>query len=288
MYNRFFIASLFLIIFSCSTNEPATPAEPEESIYMECLVATSRTSLEVVTWNLEHYPLSESTLEEVKDIILNLDADVISLQEISSISVFETLVSELNGWEGSLARSGSLNLAFLYKSSEVELIDPLFEIYTDNSSAFPRPPAVVKIKHAFGEIHMIDIHLKCCGGTDNVARRMEASRLLKEYIDTTLPNDKVIILGDYNDEIYSIDGTEQTFTNFIDDPDNYEFVDMELAKGDESNWSYPSWPSHIDHILITNEFFNHQISVETMALNECNSSYSYKVSDHRPVIMKVE
>ncbi len=33
---------------------------------------------------------------------------------------------------------------------------------------------------------LINIHLKCCGGSDNIARRTEASRLLKEYIDTNL------------------------------------------------------------------------------------------------------
>lgn len=290
MYNKIIFAALLFGIFGCSTNEPSAPIvpEPEESIYKDCLIPTAANSLEVVTWNLEHYPLSESTLTEVKDIVLSLDADVISLQEISSLDVFETLVSELEGWQGSLAVSGNLNVGFLYKTSEVELIDPLFEIYTDNSSPFPRAPAVIKIKHALGDIHIIDIHLKCCGGEDNVARRMEASRLLKEYIDTTLPSEKVIIAGDFNDEIFSEDGTERTFDNFIVDSDNYLFADMDIAMGSPSGWSYPSWPSHIDHILITNEFFSHQISVETLNLKACNLTYNSKVSDHRPVIMKVE
>ena len=45
------------------------------------------------------------------------------------------------------------------------------------------------------------------------------------------------------------------FKNFIDDDTNYLFADMLIAQGNSMNWSYPTWPSHLDHILITNELF---------------------------------
>ena len=53
-------------------------------------------------------------------------------------------------------------------------------------------------------------------------------------------------------------------------------------------WSYPDWPSHIDHILITNELFNHVNSVETLVLDNCQTSYLTAVSDHRPVMMSLK
>ena len=31
---------------------------------------------------------------------------------------------------------------------------------------------------------------------------------------------------------------------------------MDIAYSSSSNWSYPSWPSHLDHILLTNELFD--------------------------------
>ena len=34
-----------------------------------------------------------------------------------------------------------------------------------------------------------------------------------------------------------------------------DFVDLEIAYGSSTNWSYPTWPSHLDHICITNELF---------------------------------
>ena len=43
---------------------------------------------------------------------------------------------------------------------------------------------------------------------------------------------------------------------FVDDNMNYLFTDMPIAQGNISEWSYPNWPSHLDHILITDGLFN--------------------------------
>jgi hypothetical protein len=66
---------------------------------------------------------------------------------------------------------------------------------------------------------------------------------------------------------------------------------MDIAYGYASNWSYPSWPSHLDHILITDELFdefeNEGSLVETIHLEEYFnggwSDYENYISDHRPV-----
>ena len=42
---------------------------------------------------------------------------------------------------------------------------------------------------------------------------------------------------------------------FINDSSAYYFADSDIASGPSSNWSFPNWPSHLDHILITNELF---------------------------------
>lgn len=288
MSNRFqllFLATILII--GCKPDSQPTIV-PEETDYSACLVPASNTSLEIMTWNLEHFPLTGSTIPEVKNIVSSLDPDIIALQEIVSQDNFDKLLSALDGWEGSIAITGNLNLAFLYKPSEINIIENVTQIYTDDSYAFPRPPAIIKIEHGLTQMYLMDVHLKCCDGADNVARRKEAAALIKTYIDENLPTERVVVLGDYNDEIYSADGTEDTYNNFIDDSDNYRFEDMDIAMGSESNWSYPEWPSHIDHILITNEFFNDNISIEVLKLNECYSSYLNRVSDHRPVFMKIE
>ena len=63
------------------------------------------------------------------------------------------------------------------------------------------------------------------------------------------------MLGDLNDDLAD-DQQDNVFITFIDSPEAYRFTDMEIAEGPEYNWSYPTWPSHLDHILITNELFD--------------------------------
>lgn len=105
---------------------------------------------------------------------------------------------------------------------------------------------------------------------------------MKQYIDTNLAEEEVMILGDFNDEIVD---TDNVFQNFIDDDTNYRFSTMDIAEGPNTNWSYPSFPSHIDQILITNELFGAEQTTQTLKIEECLPDYANQVSDHRPVLI---
>ena len=215
-----------------------------------------------------------------------MDADIIGVQEITSIADFNTMVATIDGWEGQVIDLGGLNTGYLYKSSEITLSGNLFTIYDNELSAFPRPPVIGVFTHVSGtEFTIINLHLKCCGGTDNEDRRREASTLLKTYIDDNLEDVPVLVLGDYNDLIEEPEPAN-VFQVFIDDPLNYQFADMEIANGSETNWSYPGWPSHLDHILMTNELFTSWESSTTYLLDDCLSTYDAQVSDHRPVLAR--
>jgi hypothetical protein len=130
---------------------------------------------------------------------------------------------------------------------------------------------------------------------DEETRRYTASNLLKEYIDTNLPNENVIVLGDLND-ILTDAVANNVFQMIINDTENYLFADMEIAEGSSSEWSYPWWPSHIDHILITNELFDEFVNsgsaVQTIKIDEYMEGgfddYYENISDHRPVALKLE
>ncbi len=257
--------------------------DPVTGAYADCLNVLSTSTLDVVTWNIEQFSDTNSDLEEIKNIIETMDADIIGVQEITSIADFNTLANSITGWEGKIVNlSGGLDVGYFYKSSEIELLENLSTIYDDNSNAFPRPPVVGKFKHVSGfEFTVFNVHLKCCSGSEG--RREEASTLLKSYIDTNLPNTPVIVLGDFNDEIQEA-ASDNVFQNLINDASNYNFTDMAIAKGPSANWSYPSWPSHIDHILITNELFNKLTSTSTLKLEGCLNNYGSAISDHRPVM----
>ena len=70
---------------------------------------------------------------------------------------------------------------------------------------------------------------------------------------------------------------------------------MDIAYGSSGNWSYPSWPSHLDHILITNELFdefdNTGSTVQTIHIEDYFEEgwrdYEKYISDHRPVVLSL-
>ncbi len=98
----------------------------------------------------------------------------------------------------------------------------------------------------------------------------------------------MIVLGDFNDVIVSPVPEDNVFYNFSIDRLNYAFTDLEIAQGDPERWSYPNWPSHIDHILITNELFENQVFTQTLTYDFCDSSYLSQVSDHRPLMIQLK
>jgi hypothetical protein len=70
---------------------------------------------------------------------------------------------------------------------------------------------------------------------------------------------------------------------------------MNIALGNSSMWSYPSYPSHLDHVIITNELFaafqNSISEIKVICvdnfLNNGWTEYDTNVSDHRPVALKI-
>lgn len=272
-------------------NPTPTPTPTPADSFDECVTTVSNQTLEVVTWNIENFPMNAATQDLVVDIIEDMDADVIAIQEITSLSDFSDLLGELSGWSGNVLQfnGSNLMLGYLYKNSEVSVTtvaENLFEDMTEeNDFAFTafRRPLLTKIRHMNGlEVTLINVHLKCCDGSED--RRRAASDKLKGYIDTNLPDEQVIVLGDFNDEIVDDDNVFQVF---LDDAANYRFATIDIASGGTANWSFPSFPSHIDQILITDELFERVMQTETLILDNCSNAYLSTVSDHRPVIMRL-
>ena len=286
------IFSLMLGGFGCDKKKEIEPIEepPADGIDLStCLTSVSNNDLEIMTWNVKDFPFQgDTTVSLISYIINEQQPDIVAFQEIASSEDFEKLTKEIEGYESQLMVKGFLDLGFLYKTSEVTIEEDIQEILTDDFYAFPRPPVKIKIKHTSGfNPTLVSIHLKCCDGNENYYRRKDASNQLKMYIETNLPNDEVIVLGDFNDPIFGEPDAENPFLNFIEDEENYVFADMDLAMSDKDNWSYPSWPSHIDHILITNELFSSEEETITLSFDTCYESYFEQVSDHRPVMIKL-
>ncbi len=256
---------------------------------LQCSPALSSDELEVVTWNIERFPMADVTAGIVATIIRELDADIYALQEISDVNTFTSLVNSIEGYDGmAVDVRGSIELAFIYKTSEITSITAPTLLFSGETTPFPREPVELDITHSNGlRVKLINIHLKCCDGSES--RRAAASIRLKDYIDDNYSNDELIILGDWNEDF----DNGSSFSNFILDSQNYAFADLPIYLGDSKNYSYPCTgapfcPSHIDHILITNELCDNLTASKTIRLDDCVADYLTTVSDHRPIMVSLK
>ena len=258
-------------------------------------------SLDIATWNIEWFPKNDqATIDYVSEIIQQLDLDIIAIQEVDDTIMFDQMLNALQAYTGYYQSTWFAGLAFIYKTEIVEIND-IYEIYTTSSywSTFPRSPMVMDFNFMDKNYFIINNHFKCCGDgiidfddtSDEETRRYAAINLIKEYIDNNLENNRVIVLGDLNDNIAE-EPANNVFQEILNDSINYFFADLEIAQGNSSEWSFPNWPSHLDHILITNELFQglNNFEVQTIKIDEYLdggwNQYDQNISDHRPVAIK--
>jgi endonuclease/exonuclease/phosphatase family metal-dependent hydrolase len=257
-------------------------------------------ALDIMTWNIEWFPKNDGiTVDYVSQIINGLDMDVLAIQEVDDAFLFTQMVDQLIQYDSYLESTWFAGLAYIYNSETVEIND-IYEIYTSSPywSPFPRSPMVMDMNFMGENYIIINNHFKCCGDNylndnddgDEETRRYIASTLLKEYIDNNFSTKNVIVLGDLND-ILTDNIANNVFQMIIEDSENYLFVDMAIAAGSSAEWSYPSWPSHLDHILITNELFDNNSYVEVIRIDDFMdggfSQFDQNISDHRPVGIKL-
>jgi endonuclease/exonuclease/phosphatase family metal-dependent hydrolase len=262
-------------------------------------------SLEILSWNIQFFPLNgDLTVDHLSELIPAIEADIIAFQEVAEVDVFNDMMSELPEYDYFVSSTDDwVKLAYVYNTNTVD-VSNIYEIFSEEEYglAFPRRPLVMEMNFDGEDYFIINNHFKALGDgildlldpEDEENRRLQATNLLKEYIDTNFPDDNVIVLGDLNDLI--TDDTENNvFQPLLEDPENYAFADRALATGNAENWSYPSWPSHLDHIVISNEIFDqfyaHSSSVSTLKIEDHLvgdwGEYSANISDHRPVALKL-
>ena len=99
------------------------------------------------------------------------------------------------------------------------------------------------------------------------------------------PNDNIIILGDYNDEI--TDPQEYNSLWPLIAKESVAFVTDPIATNSYYD-SYPSWPSFIDHIALSTPLFDELSfgNINTIRIDDYTgwSFFQNYISDHRPVL----
>jgi endonuclease/exonuclease/phosphatase family metal-dependent hydrolase len=318
MRKPFYYFGIFILLstisFSgCSGSNNSVNENDDEPIpNTEFDAIGTASSLDFATWNLEWFgdisdgPSNEQLqLDNVQFVISGLDMDIWSVQEVVEASHFETLLNELEGYDGFLANdefvtngpdfysdfnNSEQKVGLIYKSDMIT-VESAKVILTDFDYEFAgRPPVEVSLSATIGDITqdlvVILLHAKCCPENEAWERKAAGSEALKTYLDQTWPDAYVMVIGDFNDDVdTSITSSKNSaYQNFVDDSLNYIFPTKQLSEAGISSTVF--YPDVIDHHLTTNELYNLYIenSVISFPADDYVTNYGNTTSDHYPIL----
>lgn len=295
-----FIKNILVVLFSSSIlfMQECPPADTVLVVSQQndwnIPYVNSWNELEIMTWNIKQFPISQNTINDVEEIISDLLPDIINFQEVWNLEQKMILTEMLPEYEFVLMpndEDGWYGLDIAFRKDCINFINysTLFESY-GHEFAWRYPLSanfIWSCGDSYVEFEMINIHLKCCD--DGFDRRLAASEILSSYIDEkTISDINVIVAGDYNDSLDDID-SDNSLLPLIQN-NNIHFIDFDIALGPISNWSYPTYPSHIDHILINSNLYNEILFDESSTISIDDyvgfNYYQNNISDHRPVLWK--
>lgn len=287
-------------------------------------------TLEVVNWNLEWFgsttlgPTNDNLQEQnVKTVLQNTGADLYGLVEVVDEARLANIVSQMPGYSYVICNYGShTNIneagatplseaqkeAFVYKTSmfsnisttplltqginsSADLTNPAYNYFS--SGRFPfMMTADVNLNGDTKTIRFVLLHAKANTSPTATAydRRKRGSDTLHFTLNNLYPNDNIILLGDFNDDLdQSItDGfTTTSYSAFT--TDNTNFFSPTLALSLAGKKSTVSFNDVIDHVMLSNEMKAFYMSASSSILTDVTSvipSYGTTTSDHYPVFTR--
>jgi hypothetical protein len=305
-----------LALVACGGPEEEARFAPEQQLGTRQDAVTipargSATTLDFGTWNLEWFgstsngPTNE-TLQQanVRDVLSGADLDLWGVEEVVSVSAFNNLKAQLPGYAGVLASDASVvggstyysaseqKVGLLYKTGVASVLGARIILTAKDYDFAGRPPLEVQLRVTLNgrteDLVVIVLHAKAFNDSTSWQRRANASLALKSYLDTTWPTAKVMVLGDWNDDVDTsiTSGKASPYKNFVDDPADYTFPTKALSDAKVS--STLSYPDLIDHQLATNELQARYVagSAQVYRVDQYISNYGNTTTDHLPVLTR--
>jgi len=274
--------------------------------------------LSVGNWNIEWFgdttygpqddPLQ---LANVQAVIADAGVDVWGLGEIVSTAQFNALKARLPGYDGFLAddstrvSSGSgyytaneQKLGILFKSDVVRVLRAEVVLGERDYDFAGRPPLRVDLRITQGgtsvDVTALVVHLKATANAESYERRRASAGWLKDYLDTTLPTQRALVVGDWNDDVDVATTTDPAtnqpldtpFRNFVNDTGRYTFVTQAMSL--EGVGSTVGRNTFIDHQLVTNELAASYVANSARVLRPAIPNYDSSTSDHYPVLSRYD
>ncbi|WP_240359571.1 lamin tail domain-containing protein [Pyxidicoccus trucidator] len=269
----------------------------------------------VANWNIEWFgdPVQDPAddalqLTNAQAVIADAGADIWGLAEIVSTAQFNELKARLPGYDGFLAddssqvssgssyySSGEQKLGVLFKSDVVRVLRAEVVLTDYNFDFAGRPPLRVDLRVTRNgssvDMSVMVVHLKATTSSpasDDHARRLAAAGRLKSYLDDQLPTQRVMVVGDWNDDVdtSTVSGLDTPFRNFVNDTSRYTFTTQALSLANEGSTARRS--TFIDHQLATNEMMANYVPSSTRVIRPTFTGYSSNTSDHYPIFSRFD
>lgn len=293
------------------TDAQGPPAAPDRPSLAVVPAKGTAATLDVAGWNIEWFgstgngPSNETLqLQNARDVIAGADFDIWGVAEITGQAAWNNLESQLTGYTGFLAGESTVTngptyygaseqkVGILYRSSIATLLGAKVILTAYDADFAGRPPLEAKLRVTLNgvteDVVVIVLHAKAFNDASSWQKRRNASVALKSYLDATYPTQKVIVVGDWNDDVDTsiTSGSPSPYQNFVDDAARYAFPTRALSLAGVS--STTGYSDMIDHHLNSNEMFATLVpgSAEVYRVDSYVASYDATTSDHFPVLSR--
>lgn len=314
-------------------------AQKYEPIGDDLSIPVSET-FDIAAWNIEWFgdennspaagdPNSDAIQKDsVKAILQQLNADVIAVEEITDLALFDQLISELPGYDYVLSSATSYpgsadaqHVGFIYNTTTVvpdttasrALLSTVHPLYNGGDASFltgyPEDPsrfwasgrlpymlvADVTINGVTKRLHMVAVHARANGSSGAQSRydmRKYDVEVLKDSLDIYYSDANVIMLGDYNDDVdFTVaDGVSSSVSTYeAYVMDTASYELLTLTLSEQGFRSYVFRENMIDHIISSDELAEAFIDGSArVGYQYYDSDYASTVSDHMIVSARFE
>ncbi len=266
-------------------------------------------TLEIGNWNLEWFgktlpgygPYNDSLQQQlVAKSISASDIDIWALCEVSNTVAFDTLCRRLPQYTGMLCNyNPEQKTAILFKKDMFQMLSSQL-VGTANKDSFStaRFPFEITLKttqnSSIDTLKLLILHLKANTGSDSQKllaynSRKRSSEWLKDYVSQSTKTAKIILLGDWNDDIdLSIHNNLPSPFSAMINSNKGQFISKRLTDLQEATTT--SYPETIDHQWVSNALLQYWLkdSIHTWRLNQFILNYAQVCSDHYPVYSQYE
>ncbi|MFZ6011314.1 MAG: DUF5689 domain-containing protein [Bacteroidota bacterium] len=307
------------------------PSTPYDSI-------PKNQTLDIVTWNFEFFgaekedyqgeefgPSDEALqLQNIKQVLDSLNADIVAVEEVSSDSLFAVLVSQLGShsfscsprfsysFEGPSNEFPPQKVCFIFDTTTVDVqsVRVMFENLYDSARtvdpslipAYPsgdpssfwssgRLPYLLNAKATINgvteDVSLVVLHAKSGSSVADKNRRAYDAGVLKDSLDTHFAGKQFIVLGDLNDDLdQSIAGGASPYAPFVDDTTHYTPVTKPLSEAGAR--STVGFNDMIDHQIISSTLNDEYLFGSERVITPFREipNYGNTTSDHLPVVTR--